>query len=247
MRMLDRVMALAEPILTAADGAAASAALLEALEPEGATYLQTRLYCRPPGPLTNESHFAAGGVVSRIAPSTWPDSAAFRFVCFDCNPLLEPIRRGMTRYRFSEFAPRQDRAFGRYWEALSEAKIGEAVCATAYGRGRRIGSLHLGFEREDLTESDAMAIHIAGAMLVERLMALAPESSNGEEQALVQLTPRERDSLAFVAEGKTDWEIGVLLGVSQTTARFHIDNARRKFDAVNRTHAVARFLASHSL
>jgi DNA-binding CsgD family transcriptional regulator len=47
----------------------------------------------------------------------------------------------------------------------------------------------------------------------------------------------------LVAEGKTDWEIATIMGFSQSTARFHVDNARRKLDCVNRAHAVARLLA----
>lgn len=58
------------------------------------------------------------------------------------------------------------------------------------------------------------------------------------------LTARERETLSFVAEGKTDWEIAIILGLAEPTVRFHIDNARRKFGAVNRVHAVARFLTA---
>ena len=57
-----------------------------------------------------------------------------------------------------------------------------------------------------------------------------------------RLTRRERDSIALVAEGKTDWELAVILGVSEATARFHVDNARRKLGAVNRAQAVARLI-----
>ncbi|WP_376775054.1 helix-turn-helix domain-containing protein [Mesorhizobium caraganae] len=52
-------------------------------------------------------------------------------------------------------------------------------------------------------------------------------------------------ALALVAEGKTDWEISVILGIAQATVRFHVDNARRKLSAVNRTQAVARLVKGH--
>lgn len=240
--MLDRAMRLAEPMLAAPDAAAASAVLLNGLEREGAVYLQTRLYRRPLGALTNETHFAAGGLVSRLAPPGWAESGAFHYVCFTHNPLLAAIRRSLTRYRFSDFAPRNARENGAYWEAFGEARIAEALCATAYGSGRRIASLHLGFDRTEFDPAEAFAIQMAGAMLVERLMATAPDAPEPAEEE-IRLTARERDSLAFVAQGKTDWEIGTIFGVSQATARFHIDNARKKLGAVNRAQAVARYLA----
>lgn len=57
------------------------------------------------------------------------------------------------------------------------------------------------------------------------------------------LTQREHDCLAYVAAGKSDWEISVILSLSQTTVRFHLDNARCKLDATTRAHAVARMAA----
>ena len=90
------------------------------------SYLQTRIYRRPMITLTSEAHSAAGGVVRRIAPESWrAGSAAYDYVCFENNPLLEAIRGGQTRYRFTDFAPREQAGFGSYWDAMSEAHIGE--------------------------------------------------------------------------------------------------------------------------
>ncbi|MBS0334217.1 MAG: hypothetical protein JSS35_15720 [Proteobacteria bacterium] len=147
----------------------------------------------------------------------------------------------MTRYRFSDFAPRGDAAFGAYWEAMGEARIGDAVCATSYGRHRAIASLHLGFLDLDLSPDEALGLQLAGLMLTERLITFA---AGEPEEPEARLTPRERNVLAWVAEGKSDWEISVILGVSETTVRFHADNARRKLGAVNRAHAVARLAAA---
>lgn len=63
----------------------------------------------------------------------------------------------------------------------------------------------------------------------------------------VRLTARERDTLSWVAEGKSDWEIAVILGLSETTVRFHVDNARRKLGAANRAQAVAHLLRGSRL
>ena len=239
MRALD----LAESSLLADSAEAASSAFYEAMTGLGASYLQTRLYCRPIAPLTSASHFAAGGVVTRIAPAAWPGSPAFKYICFDCNPLLSEIRVGLTRYRFSDFAPRDEPRFQTYWEAMSEAGIADALCATSYGPDRAIASLHLGFERRDFAPDEALSIHMAGLMLTERLMTLAKPAALDE----IRLTDRERDSLAWVAEGKSDWEIAVILSLSESTVRFHVDNGRRKLGAVNRAQAVARMAAARLL
>jgi DNA-binding CsgD family transcriptional regulator len=236
--MLAAVSQITEALLAAQTPELASRAYFGALKSYGATYLQTRHYQRPAATLTSESHFAAGGVIARIAPTTWPGSPGFNYICFDQNPLIGAIREGRTRYRFSDFAPRNDAKFGTYWEALSEAGIGDAVCATSYGADRMIASLHLGFSAPAFSPGEAEAIEMSGLILTEKIMSLGTALA----ASTIQLTARERDCLAYVAEGKSDWEISVILSISQATVRFHVDNARTKLDAVNRTQAVARFI-----
>jgi LuxR family quorum sensing-dependent transcriptional regulator len=58
------------------------------------------------------------------------------------------------------------------------------------------------------------------------------------------LTHRELECIRWVVAGKTDVEIANLLGVSQTTVRTHIDQARRKLGARSRAQAVARLVLS---
>lgn len=237
--MLSQTLTYAEAALQAADAEQASVRFFEAAKQVGASYIQTRLYQRPPRRLTSETHWAAGGFIVRLAPEAWPKSPGFDYVCFKCNPLLGAIRQGRTRYRFSDFAP-HGREFGVYWEALSEANIADALCATSYGPDNMIASLHLGFSSRDIDPNDARAVQLAGLMLTERLIEFAAVNVSEE----LHLTPRELDCMAFVADGKTDWEISVILNIAETTVRFHIDNARHKVGAANRAHAVARLVQS---
>jgi len=237
--MLSRIMDCAEGLLAATSAEQASHRLFATMQPLGASYLQTRVYRRPAQRLTAERHLAAGGIVTRIAPATWGlESEACRYICLECNPLLTPIREGWTSYRFSDFAPHADPRYGRYWDAMSEAQIADAQCATSYGAGGKIASLHLGFASRAIDAADATAVRMAGLILTERLMSLCDPPKDGA----IHLTERERDALALVAEGKTDWEISVILGLSEATARFHVDNGRRKLGAVNRAQAVARLV-----
>lgn len=236
MTTIKKMMRLAGGVLQAETAEEASVRFFEEAHRLGATYLQTRLYRRPMARLTSQAHWAAGGFIKRISPETWPGSAAFNYICFDCNPLLGAIRENRTRYRFSDFAPHADRAFRNYWDALGEADIADALCATSYGSKGVITSLHLGFGDRAIDPETARVVQMAGLILTERLM----EFSDGLEDDLPELSPRERDCLAYVADGRRDSEIADLLGISETTARFHVDNARRKLGAANRAQAVAR-------
>ena len=54
-----------------------------------------------------------------------------------------------------------------------------------------------------------------------------------------QLTTRERDVLALLAEGCSNKEIARALGISVHTAKFHVGSLLDKLDATGRTDAVA--------
>ncbi|WP_280950845.1 helix-turn-helix domain-containing protein [Rhizobium mesoamericanum] len=44
----------------------------------------------------------------------------------------------------------------------------------------------------------------------------------------------------WVARGKSSWDIGIILGISENTVNFHIKNAMRKFDVASRTVAAVK-------
>lgn len=55
-----------------------------------------------------------------------------------------------------------------------------------------------------------------------------------------RLTTREIECLRWAAMGKTDQETAVILTLSHATIRFHINNAARRLDAVNRSQAILK-------
>jgi DNA-binding CsgD family transcriptional regulator len=57
-----------------------------------------------------------------------------------------------------------------------------------------------------------------------------------------QLTRRELECLAWVSRGKTDLEIGHIVGCAPRTVRFHIDNAKTKLNVGSRVQAIAKLL-----
>jgi DNA-binding CsgD family transcriptional regulator len=62
--------------------------------------------------------------------------------------------------------------------------------------------------------------------------------ANGEAPD-IELTPRELDVLALMAEGASNKAIARQLGISVHTAKFHVGSILDKLDATGRTDAVA--------
>jgi DNA-binding CsgD family transcriptional regulator len=59
---------------------------------------------------------------------------------------------------------------------------------------------------------------------------------------LPALTPRELESLRWTMEGKTAWELGSILGISERTAVLHVNNATHKLGCINKHQAVLKAL-----
>lgn len=64
----------------------------------------------------------------------------------------------------------------------------------------------------------------------------------GEQDLAPRLTPRQRDCVVLVARGKSDWEVGQLLGISESTVHKHIEDAKRRFGVSTRIQLVVQSL-----
>jgi LuxR family quorum sensing-dependent transcriptional regulator len=83
------------------------------------------------------------------------------------------------------------------------------------------------------------ALQLIGVYAHNRIRALGRPKSEKRDA----LTPREREILRWAADGKTSWEISIILKISERTVKFHLIQASKKLNAVNRTAAVAKALA----
>ena len=79
------------------------------------------------------------------------------------------------------------------------------------------------------------AVHAQDAAL--RILVPAAPSA-----AAPSLTPRELETLRWTMEGKTAWEVGNLLGITERTAALHVNNATHKLGCVNKHQAVLKAL-----
>ena len=69
---------------------------------------------------------------------------------------------------------------------------------------------------------------------------LFPERSDSQD--FKALTGRELECLRWTMEGKTAWEVGAILGITERTAVLHINNAMHKLNCTNKHQAVLKAL-----
>lgn len=72
-------------------------------------------------------------------------------------------------------------------------------------------------------------------MAVARILENKPA-----EEEFPPLTHREVEVLSWLKDGKTSWEISIILDISERTINFHVANVKKKLRASNRMNAVAQ-------
>jgi len=176
-------------------------------------------------------------VFSRISPAGWESFYAERRFQ-DANWLPREVRRRAEPFKWSDVAliTPEERALE---QALKDCGFEDGIATPCHGPGGYIGVVSLAFERlDEVAPADLSAVQFASLILHNRMRELSRLATAGPPR----LSRRERDCIAFVAQGKSDWEISVIMGVAQTTVISHVQNAKRKLGASTRAQAVAQCL-----
>jgi DNA-binding CsgD family transcriptional regulator len=103
----------------------------------------------------------------------------------------------------------------------------------------------LGVERDAPLPDDARELN----RLVADLQLFAVHAQDAATRVLFPgpsasdrpaLTPRELEALRWTMEGKTAWELGAILGITERTAVLHVNNAMHKLGCTSKHQAVLK-------
>jgi DNA-binding CsgD family transcriptional regulator len=137
------------------------------------------------------------------------------------------------------------RGLGDKWEEQARFGISNGVALALHmPEGRHF---FIGVERDQPVPTDPgeltrvvadlqlFAVHAQDAAL--RILLPSPA-----DPTVPSLTPRELEAMRWTMEGKTAWEVGDVLGISERTAVLHVNNATHKLGCVNKHQAVLKAL-----
>jgi len=119
-------------------------------------------------------------------------------------------------------------------EAAGSNGIGDGFTVPAHVPGESNGSCSFATSPgKALIEEQLPAAQLAGAFAFEAARRLW-RVRDGLPLAM-QLTDRQRDCVVWAARGKSDWEIGRILGISHETVIQHLKQARGRYGVTKRT------------
>jgi DNA-binding NarL/FixJ family response regulator len=109
------------------------------------------------------------------------------------------------------------------------------IFLTAYSqRGHQLQARQLGCDDYVVKPID---FELLIAIIKHRL---ATVSEKNAEKSELRLTDREIEVLTWVARGKSSSDIATILGISERTVNFHLDNAMRKAGVTTRVQAAVK-------
>lgn len=186
------------------------------------------------------TYAAIKGAESRLY-SSYPEEWLKRYLdrnYFAVDPVVTAAKRSMQPFAWS--GPEMSRLSPEQAEVLDEAKAFGRVSGFSIpiraGFGS-IGMLTLASDRrtEDAGVRDPIQVSVAVAFLHLNLARCDGVELNAAE---ITLSPRERACLGWAAIGKTKADTARVLGITEKTVRFYLEQVREKLGAANIAHAV---------
>ncbi|KWV60479.1 hypothetical protein AS156_29310 [Bradyrhizobium macuxiense] len=159
------------------------------------------------------------------------------------DPVVQKVHSIRGPFKWCETCPtggftRQQKSF---FESCRELGVHSGITIPIRGAGQEVDLISLSLRVRGDAPSDGMA-HIYMVSLQYWLTHC--ELTDRREEKPVQLTSQEVECLRWCKEGKTNWEIGEILKISEKTVEFHLSNGMRKLGAGNRITAVIMAIKS---
>lgn len=165
----------------------------------------------------------------------------FEAAYYESDPVMAWCIREILPIRWSDLILEPGSAAEAMMLDAAEYGLCDGVTMPVHSPQGELGILSLSLDAPPeraraITETALPIIQLLATHLhqaVRRLGSLSQEEDSN-------LTMRERECLTWAADGKTSNEIAQLLGISDNTVNFHLNNAMQKLDVVSRQHAIGK-------
>ena len=171
----------------------------------------------------------------------WPVSWLQRYIEKEyvfVDPVIRRIQSNLSPFDWAEAEPDPScQQFAKH--VLGEARehgLGAGFAVPLITLEGDIAAVSLGGERMEIPPKAEGMIGLISTYAMGRAIQLRAKDA---AELKDPLTSRETECLRWAAAGKSEWEIGAILGISEHTAERHLLNAKNKLRAVNRVQAVA--------
>jgi LuxR family quorum sensing-dependent transcriptional regulator len=166
----------------------------------------------------------------------WPSEWMERY--FSCgylerDPTVRRVVAAAPAFRWDDLQV-EEPVERRVMDEARDFQLGDGITVPLVTLEGNAAGFSLAGERIDVAPQDHGAVSLIATYALGRALML------DEATPVLTLSAREREALQWAAEGKTEWEMGVLMGISEHGADKHMRSVRVKLGASSAVHAVAK-------
>jgi LuxR family quorum-sensing system transcriptional regulator CciR len=166
---------------------------------------------------------------------------------FTQDPVIHACQKTAAPFLWSELDRiiQLSSAQRKILEDVRKAGFGAAFTVPIHIPGECIGSGSFAVtqgKRFDRSVIPLVQYVASFAFEAARRLALKPDQLRSEPAAAPGLTQRQLDCIVLMAQGKSDWDVGKILGISRRTVQEHIDAARKRYGVASRMQLIVRML-----
>ncbi|ASY73808.1 LuxR family transcriptional regulator [Sinorhizobium fredii] len=172
-------------------------------------------------------------------PDEWPEH--YVQMGYDrIDPIIKRSRKELGAFRWSEAYNDVSATEGerRFFDEAAMFGLKTGISVPLHGPG--VGFAIMSFARPSCRELQNKTITYLQVAALHFHLRLARIVNSRCIQKAPNLSPREQECILWAARGKSSWDIGVILGISENTVNFYIKNVLRKLDVTSRTVAAIK-------
>ncbi len=169
-----------------------------------------------------------------------PDGFRANYVDLDYGRFDPNVHRAIRsshpyEWTWTDYGEREGPRAAEVMRFFRDFHLNRGFIVPIHGAGGYEAGVAMAGSHVELAAEAKPGLHLMALYAFERLYELVAARSARKPP----LTRREREVLAWSAQGKTAWEIGEILNVAKRTVDEHAQTAIRKLGAANCTQAVA--------
>ena len=151
------------------------------------------------------------------------------------DPILERSTRDLTPFTWAA-CPGKTRKTRQFIGMAADAGLAYGISASLVLGDGYHGAVSVCGDHSADEDHVLMSVYA----MTSAMHALHVQNRAKETQNSTRLTQRELEVLRWMADGKTDWEIGGILSISENTVRFHTKHIFKKLQVNTRLHAAVK-------
>lgn len=157
------------------------------------------------------------------------------------DPVIEYCARATAPFTWDELKawPNQNPQVKRFWKESEDYGLKYGITFPLHGSFDQRFVLSLSTQDKSVYDNIVLN-HMDEIHVVAYQFYLTYTSGNNNEKTDYTLTPREKEVLLWAANGKSAWETGMILNISEHTVNTHLKNIIKKLEVSTKTAAAVK-------